>query len=355
MRYAAILLLAALAGCGDPGTTVPAADKVRKQTPPVVSVETRGPVGLAKEVGRLARSIDGSVAISVRDLDEGWDVQSGTTRPMPQQSVSKLWVALTVYDLMDQGRIRTTDTVMLTPSDVTLFHQPIGSLIGRNGYVTNVGDLLERALTRSDNTANDRLLRLVGGPESVRETLRRKRLDGIGFGPGERALQSGTAGLVWRQSYAWGGFERARSALPAWRRATAYREYVNDPPDGATASGITDALDRLRRADLLTIRSSAMMLATMARSTTGRARLRAGLPPGWSMAHKTGTGQVYAGRTAGFNDVGILVAPGGHAYAVAVMIGDTSAPERRRQQLISAVARAVVAAHLARHPVSPWR
>jgi beta-lactamase class A len=82
----------------------------------------------------------------------------------------------------------------------------------------------------------------------------------------------------------------------------------------------------------------------MGASVTGRARLRAALPAGWRIAHKTGTGQDLGPRNAGFNDVGLLTAPDGKRYAIAVMIGDTLRPIRERQMLIQAVA-AAVAAH----------
>ena len=70
----------------------------------------------------------------------------------------------------------------------------------------------------------------------------------------------------------------------------------------------------------------------------------AALPAGWRIAHKTGTGQDLGPRNAGFNDVGLLTAPDGKRYAIAVMIGDTLRPIRERQMLIQAVA-AAVAAH----------
>jgi beta-lactamase class A len=49
--------------------------------------------------------------------------------------------------------------------------------------------------------------------------------------------------------------------------------------------------------------------------------------------------------TAGYNDVGLMTAPDGQVYAVAVMIASTRAPIPARQALMADVARAVVAAH----------
>lgn len=326
-----------------------------RSAPTIVRVAARpSPEELRIQIQRLAALVDGPVAISVRDLDEGWSVHAGADVPLPQQSVSKLWVALTVYSMVDQGRIGLTDPITVRTADLTLFHQPIAALVGAGGYRTTVRGLLIRALTQSDNTANDRLLTLVGGPPSVRRTLARFGMEGISFGPGERLLQSGIAGIVWRDGDTSWTFERMRAALPPRLRAAAYRRYIDAPPDGARATAITEALGAIRSGRTLTRSSSIDLLDIMSRTRTGHARLRAGVRSGWIVAHKTGTGQTYAGRTAGFNDVGILLSPDRRAYAVAVMIGDSSSGVRAGQHLIAGVARAVVAMHAARHPTTAW-
>ena len=67
------------------------------------------------------------------------------------------------------------------------------------------------------------------------------------------------------------------------------------------------------------------------------------VPPGWTYLHKTGTGQDLPPRSTGFNDIGIMTAPDGTSYAVAVMIGETTKPIPARWTLMQSVARAVVA------------
>uniref|UniRef100_UPI0035CBC00C serine hydrolase n=1 Tax=uncultured Sphingomonas sp. TaxID=158754 RepID=UPI0035CBC00C len=196
------------------------------------------------------------------------------------------------------------------------------------------------------NTANDRLLRFVGGPNAVRDFIVRKGLGDIRFGPGERLLQSQTAGLVWQPAYAFGGgFQRARDQLPKADRIAAFDRYVADPPDGAAPVAIAGALARLKRGDLLSRASTDYLIGTMEASHTGKQRMRGAVPPGWSFGHKTGTGQDLAGRTAGYNDVGLLMAPDGSSYAIAIMIGDTPKPIPARQALMQAVVESVVANH----------
>ena len=52
------------------------------------------------------------------------------------------------------------DKVTLTRDDLTLFHQPIAAQILGGGYTTTLGDLMFKAITTSDNTANDKLMRV---------------------------------------------------------------------------------------------------------------------------------------------------------------------------------------------------
>jgi beta-lactamase class A len=319
---------------------------------PIVSVPVPAPAprpiraapsALTAAVNEAVRGFPGLAGAAVRAVDEGWTVETGGRRLLPQQSVSKLWVAITVMEQRDQGRIRLEDEITVYPRDLTLFHQPIAYIVRQKGsFTTTVGGLLIRALTQSDNTANDRLLTLVGGPSAVRDVLANKQLGDIRFGPGERLLQAGTAGIEWRQEYALtSGFQDARSRLAPERRRAALDAYIANPPDGAAPLAIADALSRLARGELLSESSTRFLLETMSRTVTGRSRLRAAVPPGWQLAHKTGTGQDLNGRNAGFNDVGLLTAPDGRRYAVAVMIGDTTRGVTARQQLIQAVARAV--------------
>jgi beta-lactamase class A len=309
----------------------------------ILPAPTRAPESLTMRITALGQDFGGGAGISVRDVTTGWTTGYDSARLAPQQSVSKLWVALAVFDAFDRGSLRPDDNVTLTPSDLTLFHQPIRAEIGTQGYNTTIADLLERAMTQSDNTANDALLRRVGGPDAIRAMLERLRIANVRFGPGERLLQSRIAGLAWRQAFAAGNnFYAARAAVPVERRRAAIEAYAANPIDGAAPAAITLALTRLVQGDLLSPLSTTRLLALMERSKTGARRFKAGVDASWLLAHKTGTGQQLGATVAGFNDVGLLTAPDGHRYAIAVMIARTDRPIGARQQLIADVARAVI-------------
>src|SRR3954465_2246227 len=304
------------------------------------------PSFIRDRVNELGRNFDGRVGIAVRSIDEGWTTGWKADGLYPQQSVSKLWVSIAAMDAVDRGKVKLDDQATLGRDDLTLFHQPIAQLILGGNYTTTLGDLMVKAITTSDNTANDKLMRSIGGPDAVRAMIREKHLGAIRFYNGERALQSRIAGLIWSPSYSIGNaFYEARNALPLSVRQSAFNRYVDDPFDGAAPSAIVNALARLKRGELLSPATTARLLDIMSNTHTGANRLKGGLAPGWVLNHKTGTGQVLGAQQAGYNDIGILTAPDGRSYSVAVMIKLTSVPLPVRMTLMNNVVRAVIAQH----------
>lgn len=302
---------------------------------------------ISSRIDALGKSFDGRVGIAVQSIDDGWETGWKDHDLYPQQSVSKLWVSITALDAVDRGRVSLDDKVTLTKADLTLFHEPIIADILKTGsYTTTLGDLMLRAITTSDNTANDKLMRSVGGPQAVRAMIARKGLGSIRFANGERDMQSRIAGLTWKQDYALNGqFFKARDALPIKVRSAAFARYIADPYDGAAPAAIVNALAKLKRGELLSPESTAHLLDVMSHTKTGPNRLKGGLAPGWTLNHKTGTGQELGGVQAGYNDVGILTAPDGRSYSVAVMIKKTSTPLPVRMTLMNNVVAAVIAQH----------
>ena len=89
--------------------------------------------------------------------------------------------------------------------------------------------------------------------------------------------------------------------------------------------------------------STAHLLRLMEAQTTPR-RLRAGLPEGVRLADKTGTSATIGGRTAAFNDIGMLTWPDGRTVLVAAFLSDSPATGAQRDTLFAELARRVAAA-----------
>jgi beta-lactamase class A len=300
------------------------------------------PAALQARLDALTAAYGEEVGVAVTDVAAGWTAGVDQDRPYPQQSVSKLWVAITVMKAVDEGRIDLDAWVTLTDDDRSVFFQPVAYNIGKAGYTTQISSLLRRALVESDNAANDKLMREMGGPAGVAAALAPMKLEGVKAGVYERDLQARTAGLVWQADYGVGwNFQAAREALPKAEREAAMAAYLAAPLDGASPAGITNALAALSRGELLSADSTETLLGLMRAARTGPRRLKGGLPQGWSIAHKTGTGQDFEGAAVGINDVGLLTAPDGHVYAVAVMMRQAYKPVPARLAFMQQVSRAV--------------
>jgi len=319
-------------------TSAPRVTKVAFHAPPA-------PQDLQAALEKLAERYREPVGIAVTDVSQRWTAEVAGEEVFPQQSVSKLWVALSALQAVDRGAMSLQQKVVLTQDDRSVFNQPLASRIrGSKGYETTVYDLLRRALTESDNAANDKLIRELGGGGVVTRTLAEKGLDGLGVGETERDMQTRAAGLTWKPEYGltW-IWKTAREQLPDSVRDRALADYLANPPDGAKPAAITRSLAALKRGELLSPASTQVMLELMAECRTGGSRLRAGLPRGWSIAHKTGTGPDWRGASIGINDVGLVTAPDGKTFAVAVMMRQTRKPVPARLQLMQAVSRTLAA------------
>ncbi len=289
------------------------------------------------------RTFPGKTGVAAQKIDGGGLVGKRLNDYFPQQSVSKMWVAMTILDQVDQGKLSLNQTVRITPDDLVVFNQPIEKRVRNEGYIDEpIINLLDIAITASDNAANDSLMRVAGGPEAVRAFIAKKGLGQIRFGPGERQLQTGIAGMSWQQQYSVGRtFYSARAQVPYATRKAAMDRYLADPIDGATPQAIAGALSRLAKGELLSASSTRVLLDLMGRVKSGPNRLKAGVPFGWSFAHKTGTGQELPPISTGYNDIGIMTAPDGTRYAVVVMMSDTTATVPQRMEFMQSISRAV--------------
>jgi beta-lactamase class A len=354
-----LAMLSLLSACvsaerAPPRTPAPAAKKAlpaQKPATPAVPVRPavgRAPAGLENLLNDQWRIFPGRTGVAIMRIDGGeWITGKRVDDLFPQQSVSKTWVALTILDLVDQGKVRLDQKIRITRDDLAVFHQPIRDRVIANGEIeVTVLSLLEQAIISSDNTANDSLLRTAGGPQAVQNFLLRKKLGAIRFGPGERLMQSGIAGLEWRQEYAIGRrFYSARSEVPLATRKAALDRYLADPVDGASPEAIVRGLAKLAKGELLSPASTRLILGIMSRTSSGPNRLKAGVPAGWQFVHKTGTGQILPPVSTGYNDIGIMTAPDGTRYAVAVMMGSTTATIPQRMAFMQFVSRTIATYH----------
>ena len=307
---------------------------------PARAAAPAAPPQLARRLQGMAAGFQGHVGLAVTDLRDGWTYAFNGEGRFSQESVAKLWTVIAVLDAVDSGRLQIEEQIPITWADLSVFHQPIAERIGAK---VMIAELVRVAIVDSDNAANDILVRRLGGTSAVQAVIRRKGLDGIVAGIQQRELQARIAGLSWSPALNGGErLEAARSRLDVSVREAAMRSYLADPDDGATPVGMVRALAALNAGRLLSPASTERLLRLMHSTVHGEERLNGGLQRGWTLAHKTGTGQRLGDLRVGVNDVGVLTAPDGHAYAVAVFVGSSTQPMSVDEGLMRRVADAIV-------------
>ncbi len=299
--------------------------------PQKTSAADAAPVSLQQRIATLAEPFGERAGVAVQSVDDGWTVAVNGDRRFQQQSVFKTWVAAVALDAVDRGSLRWDEPVRIERADLIFPYQPIEKLVPSDGRDFTVEELVRWSVIHSDNPSVDALLKRLGGPSAVQPVLDRMRISGIRIDGGERELHA--------------MFDQGRAELAAASKdakASVFERIFSDPRNSATPSGTAEALARLKKGELLSPLSTQRLLGIMAETETGPNRLKAGLPKDWTLAHKTGTGGDTDGATNGTNDIGVMTAPNGRSYAVAVFTWGTRRPMAERERLMADVARAVV-------------
>jgi len=215
--------------------------------------------GLQQRLATMAVENPGEYGIAALDLQSGTVIGVNNNEPFPMASTVKVAVAANFLSEVDAGRRSLEDKV---------------------GGVS-AARLLDLMLTRSDNHATDLLLASLGGPAAVDGWLRSRGLTGMRV-------------------------DRTIAQLLSARRD------LRDIRDSATPAAMLSLLQKIDTGGLLLPASRVLLLDTMSRCITGSNRIRALLPPGTRVEHKTGTLTGYTG------DVGFLTLPSGRRIAVAL-------------------------------------
>ncbi|WP_228242736.1 serine hydrolase [Porphyrobacter sp. GA68] len=262
---------------------------------------------LEQRIAALANGSQGRIGVMAIDLSNGQEVGILADQRFPMASTSKIAVAATFLEGVEQGRWSlTSEFPLLIPRASARFSTPVAP-VTQGKYYPAI-DLIEMMITRSSNPATDALLAVVGGPQAVNAWARRN-------GIAEFSIDRDIATLV-RDD---GEFNPANHI---------------DLRDSATPRAMAELLRGLYQGKYLSRQSSDLLLASMSRTITGKRRIRGMMPLNAEVLNKTGS----LNNTS--SDVGIIKTEDGRAIAVAIYVtGQGTRPAREAK--IAAIARAL--------------
>ncbi|KHL24852.1 beta-lactamase [Croceibacterium mercuriale] len=262
---------------------------------------------LQQQIARLADGGQGRIGLFAVDLATGEEIAVLGDQRFPMASTSKIAIAATFMEGVERGRWSLSSEF---PLMVPVASRPFSTAVApvRAGEHLSARQLIELMITRSSNPATDALLKAVGGPAAVNDWVRRN-------GISEFNLSRDIATLV-RDD---GEVDPATSI---------------DTRDSATPRAMVQLLSGLHQGRFLSDSSRRVILGAMERCRTGTRRIRALMPAGVTVSHKTGT----LNNTA--SDIGFIHAPDGRTIAVAIYVtGQGGRPGRDAK--IANLARAI--------------
>lgn len=212
------------------------------------------PLDLAAAVARAEAASGGRIGFAVHDTATGRRFSNRGGERFAMASTFKMLLVAAILEQVDKRKERLDRAIPVKASDLL----PVSPVTEKHvGGTATVAELAEATMIYSDNAAANLLLPAVGGPAGLTAFLRRigdpvTRLDRI-----EPMMSEAKPG---------------------------------DPRDTTSPDAILATWERILLGNVLTAASRARLTGWLLANTTGDTRLRAGLPKGWKVGDKTGTG-----------------------------------------------------------------
>ncbi len=275
------------------------------------SVDRHRQVHAESALAELEGRNGGRLGVSILDTASGRALGHRQDERFPMCSTFKFLAAAQVLARVDRGDERLDRRVVYARENLVPYSPVTGARAGMPGMT--VAELCHAAVTVSDNTAGNLLLATLGGPAGLTAFTRTlgdtsTRLDRI-----ETDLNEAAAG---------------------------------DPRDTTTPAAMLGDMRALLLGDALLPPSRAQLAAWLVATTTGDERLRAGMPAGWRVGDKTGTG-----GNGATNDIAIAWPPNRAPLLVSAYYAESDMPQAQCNRVLAEVGR--IAAGLVVSPRAP--
>ncbi|MDN3271184.1 class A beta-lactamase [Streptomyces sp. MA15] len=271
--------------------------------------------GSGPELRRALRELEASYAGRIGavgiDLGTGRTVGYRADERFPFNSMFKVFACAAVLHEARTSRPGLMDEVVRwKPSDMT-------GLTGNSPETTEYTDtgmtpaqLCRAGITKSDGFAGNMLLEQIGGPRGLTDFFR---------AIGDRVSR----------------LDRPEPRLTEWQ--------PGEKRDTTTPAAAARTFAELTTGSILHTRDRARLVGWLKASLTGADRIKAGIPPDWTVGNKTGTGGASNHGTA--NDLAIVWPPGSNAPIVlAVFTNRTLDDTPHDDKVIAATATALAEA-----------
>lgn len=253
------------------------------------------PVSVEDQLSTIEASSEGRLGIAAIDTSNNERIQYRAYERFPAGCTSKVMGVAAILKKSMQDNQLLQERIMYQKTDLTNW-TPITEKHLADGMT--ISELAAAAISYSDNTAMNLLVKKLGGPQEM--TTFARSINDNDF----------------RQDHIWP--DEARSS-------------PQSNLDSTTPAAMQKSLQNIALGNVLETTQREKLLTWLKENVTGNARIRAGVPKGWIVGDKTGTGFNY-GTT---NDIAIIWPPTCKPIVVAIYYSSNKKETPKRDDIIA--------------------
>jgi len=244
---------------------------------------------------KLEREFDGKIGLYAINTNNNEVIAYRANAHFPIQSTYKLIGVSALLHKSENDKDLLDQKIHYSKKDLNHWHPITGQQVPKG---MSLEELAEAAISYSDNTAANLITNILGGPESVTHF----------------------AHSIGNKSFQVIHYEGELNSNP------------NIQQDSSTPKDMAISLQKLALGNVLTTAHKALLVNWMVNDTVGYKKIRAGVPIGWIVADKTGSGDYGVA-----NDIGILWSPTCKPIVLAIYTVRNKSNAKIRDDIVASI------------------
>lgn len=263
---------------------------------------------LRQELDKIIAGKNATVGISIKNIEDKDTLSINGNLKAPLMSVFKFHIALAVLSKVDEGKLSLSQDIFIKKKDL---HEDTWSPMKEDFPNGNVNLTLDKVLrytvSHSDNNGCDILIDLLGGTKEVQKFINKQGIKDFVIKVNEQQMRT-------------------------WKNL-----YVNTTTPLAT----TELFEKFFKGQILKESTTKYLYQIMVETSRGLTWMKAGLPEGTELAHRTGiSGTNDNNLRVAMNDVGIVKLPNGKHFILSVYLKDITEKKEDTEKIIADITKA---------------
>ena len=263
---------------------------------------------LKNEIVKTIANKNATIGVSIKSIEDKDTLSINGNLNAPLMSVFKFHIALATLNLVDKGKLSLTQKIYIKKEELLPnTWSPIRDSFPNGNMYLTLDQLLRYTVSHSDNNGCDIILKLIGGAEIVQTFISKQGIKDFTIKVNEQQMQT-------------------------WESC-----YINTTTPLAT----TKLLEKFYKGKVIKKKTTIYLYQLMVECTRGLTWVKAGLPIGTELAHRTGISNTNENNLRiAMNDVGIVKLPNGNHFIISIFLKNITETKEDTEKIIADISKA---------------